>query len=304
MTPGKQTCRILKEIRKQIAEANDIEYIVSGCQYKGDCLGTCPKCEEEVRYLTQALEHRRLAGKVVSLVGLSVGLLGLPQAVCAAGEGDVVGVETVHVRAGKVLVKGRVTDSVGNPLENAHIVEKGTARGTCSDKDGYFTLCVSGSLPICVSFVGFQTKEIWVPRGGIPDLRVVLGREVFVIDEIGVDSYFEYTRRYAISGVATLKTDDIVTKRRRRFHVDGCVVDENGIPLSGVEIYRKRCKKEIHVQYVYHRGMFDFWQKGHKKLWFVKEGYLPQRVKVKKKNAKGLQVVLKREIQDKKRSVK
>ena len=73
MTPGKQTCRILKEIRKQIAEANDIEYIVSGCQYKGDCLGTCPKCEEEVRYLTQALEHRRLAGKVVSLVGLSVG---------------------------------------------------------------------------------------------------------------------------------------------------------------------------------------------------------------------------------------
>ncbi len=304
MTPGKQTCRILKEIRKQIAEANDIEYIVSGCQYKGDCLGTCPKCEEEVRYLTQALEHRRLAGKVVSLVGLSVGLLGLPQAVCAAGEGDVVGVETVHVRAGKVLVKGRVTDSVGNPLENAHIVEKGTARGTCSDKDGYFTLCVSGSLPICVSFVGFQTKEIWVPRGGIPDLRVVLSDEVVPLNEIDAISFLYNMNHYTVSGSTTVLCGGIGVERQGGFYVDGCVVDENGIPLSGVEIYRKRCRKEIHVQYVYHQGLFNFWQKRRKKLWFFKEGYLPQRVKVKKKNAKGLQVVLKREIQDKKRSVK
>lgn len=295
MTLGKQTCRILKEVRKQIAEANDIEYFVSECQYKGDCLGTCPKCEEEVRYLTQALEHKRLAGKVVSLVGLSVGLMGLPQAACATEEKILAERETVCVGVGEVIVKGRVTDSVGNPLENAHIVEKGTARGTCSDKNGYFMLRVSGLLPLCVSFVGYETKEIWVPKGGGANLRVVLGREVLAIDEIGVNSYFEVTWRSVITGVTTLKTGDIISERRRWFHVDGCVVDENGILLSGVEIYRKRCKKEIHVEYVFHRGLFDFWQKGRKKLWFVKEGYLPQRVKVKKKNAKGLQVVLKRE---------
>ena len=51
MVRGKQTCKILKDIRRQIAEANDIEYITSECQYKGDCTGTCPKCESEVRYL-------------------------------------------------------------------------------------------------------------------------------------------------------------------------------------------------------------------------------------------------------------
>ena len=45
MVRGKQTCKILKDIRRQIAEANDIEYITSECQYKGDCTGTCPKCE-------------------------------------------------------------------------------------------------------------------------------------------------------------------------------------------------------------------------------------------------------------------
>ena len=75
MKRGKQTCRILKEIRRQIAEANDIEFITSECQYKGDCFGTCPKCEAEVRYLEQELERRRMTGKLVTLAGISAGML-------------------------------------------------------------------------------------------------------------------------------------------------------------------------------------------------------------------------------------
>ncbi len=77
MKKGKQTCRILKEIRKQIADANDIELITSECQFKGDCLGTCPKCESEVRYLEQQLRHRQMLGKAVTLFGLSAGAITL-----------------------------------------------------------------------------------------------------------------------------------------------------------------------------------------------------------------------------------
>ena len=75
MARGKQTCKILKEIRQQIAEANDIEFITSECQYQGDCLGTCPKCEAEVRYLEQQLERKRRVGKAITLFGLSTGIL-------------------------------------------------------------------------------------------------------------------------------------------------------------------------------------------------------------------------------------
>ncbi|WP_455586016.1 energy transducer TonB [Bacteroides sp.] len=77
MKRGKQTCRILKEIRRQIAEANDIEFITSECQYQGDCLGTCPKCEAEVRYLEQQLERKRMAGKAITVMGISAGLIAL-----------------------------------------------------------------------------------------------------------------------------------------------------------------------------------------------------------------------------------
>ncbi|MBD5216378.1 MAG: energy transducer TonB [Bacteroidales bacterium] len=75
MARGKQTCKILKEIRRQIAAANDIEFTTSECRYKGDCLGTCPKCEAEVRYLEEQLLARSLAGKRVMLVGMSAGVL-------------------------------------------------------------------------------------------------------------------------------------------------------------------------------------------------------------------------------------
>ena len=77
MKRGKQTCKILKEIRRQIAEANDIEFITSECQYQGDCLGTCPKCEAEVRYLEQQLERKRIAGKAVTVLGISAGLVAM-----------------------------------------------------------------------------------------------------------------------------------------------------------------------------------------------------------------------------------
>lgn len=77
MARGKNKCRILKQIRKQIADANDINYVIEECKFKGDCSGICPKCEAEVRYLEEQLEERRVLGKAVALVGVSAGIAAL-----------------------------------------------------------------------------------------------------------------------------------------------------------------------------------------------------------------------------------
>ena len=68
---GKSRCKILKEIRRQIAESNDITFVTSECKYQGDCKGTCPKCEAEVRYLEQELEKRRKQGLSITLAGIA-----------------------------------------------------------------------------------------------------------------------------------------------------------------------------------------------------------------------------------------
>ena len=75
MNKGKNTCKILKEIRKQIAEENDIELVTSECTYKGDCEGTCPKCEAEVRYLERELEKRQKLGKAAVFAGIALGTM-------------------------------------------------------------------------------------------------------------------------------------------------------------------------------------------------------------------------------------
>jgi TonB family protein len=83
MAKGKQTCKILKEIRKQIAAENDIKLVIEECTYQGDCRGTCPKCEDEVRYLERELEKRQRLGKAAVVAGLSVGLLASSQVALA-----------------------------------------------------------------------------------------------------------------------------------------------------------------------------------------------------------------------------
>ena len=72
---GKRKCKLLKEIRLQIAHNNDIEFITSECRHQGDCLGTCPKCEEELRYLENELAKRRKAGKAIAVAGLAAALM-------------------------------------------------------------------------------------------------------------------------------------------------------------------------------------------------------------------------------------
>jgi len=74
MNYGKEKCKALKQIRKQIADNNDINYVIEECKHKGKCKGTCPKCEAEVRYLESELEKRRLSGKKVAIAGVSVGI--------------------------------------------------------------------------------------------------------------------------------------------------------------------------------------------------------------------------------------
>src|SRR6185503_17945093 len=58
-------------------------------------------------------------------------------------------------------VSGRVTDDKGNPAEGISVTLKGTKTGTTTDKNGDYTIKVSGTNPILVfSGVGFNDREV------------------------------------------------------------------------------------------------------------------------------------------------
>ena len=72
MKRGKRTCEILKDVRRKIAQENDIPLVERECTHEGDCRGTCPYCESEVRYLERELSKRRALGKAVTVAGIAV----------------------------------------------------------------------------------------------------------------------------------------------------------------------------------------------------------------------------------------
>ena len=72
--PGKEKCKILKEIRQRIADENDIPYVTRECTHQGNCSGTCPKCESELRYLENQLRIRLSLGKKIKVAALCAGM--------------------------------------------------------------------------------------------------------------------------------------------------------------------------------------------------------------------------------------
>ena len=55
---GKRVCELLKDIRREVAIANGLDFTERNCSYKGDCLGTCPACENETASLLKQLDGK------------------------------------------------------------------------------------------------------------------------------------------------------------------------------------------------------------------------------------------------------
>lgn len=74
MNPGKDICGQLKAIRRTIAQENDIQLEIPECTFKGNCSGTCPQCESEVKYLENELAKRISLGKAATVAGIALAL--------------------------------------------------------------------------------------------------------------------------------------------------------------------------------------------------------------------------------------
>ena len=56
---GVEKCRMLKKLRKQIAEDYGIDYEPALCDEPDNCGGTCPACEAELEYLNRQIEMKK-----------------------------------------------------------------------------------------------------------------------------------------------------------------------------------------------------------------------------------------------------
>ena len=110
---GRNICDTLKAIRKQIADANGIDYSPEECNYKGECMGTCPKCEQDVRDLEYELHLRQMAGKAIKVAGIAAGLV----AMTACSDGKVQRISSDATKSELNIVKEEVPKPGDRQLE-------------------------------------------------------------------------------------------------------------------------------------------------------------------------------------------
>ena len=180
MVKGKSTCKLLKDIRQQIADANGISYQPKECHHKGDCAGTCPACEEEIRYLERELKVRKGNGFGMKVAGIAAGICAtvMPMTVAAqsvkpdstanppvhtAKRDDVKVVDLSDSCASPVVVRGMVIDEENKePVIGAVVFIDGTNKGIATNIDGQFALKVPSDTSLVISYIGYEKQKVHV----------------------------------------------------------------------------------------------------------------------------------------------
>ena len=180
MTKGKSTCKLLKDIRQQIADANGISYQPKECHHKGDCAGTCPACEEEIRYLERELKARKGNGFGMKVAGIAAGICATVMPVTAAAQAvksdstanppvqttkkaPIKVVDLSDGCASPVIVRGMIIDEENKePVIGAAVVIDGTNKGVATNVDGQFALKLPPDTSLVISYIGCKDKKVRV----------------------------------------------------------------------------------------------------------------------------------------------
>ena len=192
MTKGRSTCKLLKSIRQQIADANGISYRPKECQHKGDCAGTCPACEEEIRYLERELKARKGNGFGMKVAGIAAGICATVMPMTAAAQAvksdstanppvqttkkaPIKVVDLSDSCASPVVVRGMVIDEENKePVIGAAVFIDGTNKGIATDIDGQFALKVPSDTSLVISSIGYYSKKVRVSSLLSSDNNVIM----------------------------------------------------------------------------------------------------------------------------------
>ena len=166
MDHGRNICRQLKQLRRDIADQNGIELHQEECTYKGHCDGTCPHCDAELQYIERELARRQGLGKAAIVAGTV-----LTMALCT----DVMAQTPVQAEKPQTNVsvsqtatgtlKGNITDGTEKePLMNCRVALKRngkTVYGTGTDFDGNYTIknIEPGEYDIVLTYPRYRTVE-------------------------------------------------------------------------------------------------------------------------------------------------
>lgn len=109
-----------------------------------------------------------------------------------------------------IQLTGTVTDTKGETLIGASVLEKGTTNGCITDIDGNFTLTVAPNATMVISYVGYVAQE--VPLKGQKVLNVTLKDDTEMLDEVVVVGYGTMKKSDMTGAISSVKSEDLMKR--------------------------------------------------------------------------------------------
>ena len=138
-------------------------------------------------------------------------------------------------------VTGRVLDAAGEPLIGVSIVEKGNkSNGTVTDIDGNFSLRVSKSQTVVVSYVGYKAQEVSV--AGKKNLQITLHEDAEMLNDVVVIGYGTVKKADLAGSVAVMDSKSFKDQPVARVEdalngrMSGVQVMSSGVPGGAMKI--------------------------------------------------------------------
>ena len=138
-------------------------------------------------------------------------------------------------------VTGRVLDAAGEPLIGVSIVEKGNkSNGTVTDIDGNFSLRISKSQTVVVSYVGYKAQEVSV--AGKKNLQITLHEDAEMLNDVVVIGYGTVKKADLAGSVAVMDSKSFKDQPVARVEdalngrMSGVQVMSSGVPGGSMKI--------------------------------------------------------------------
>ncbi|MCG8321571.1 MAG: TonB-dependent receptor [Cytophagales bacterium] len=141
------------------------------------------------------------------------------------------------------LIRGKITDSSGEPLAGANIIVKATTIGTVTDVDGNYTISAPDNATVLVySYIGYSTQEIEIAGRSVID--VTLQEDITSLSGVTVSTgYWQTSEKLNPGNISKINSEDIAkqpvsnplqTIQGRMPGVN--VIQNTGLPGGGMNI--------------------------------------------------------------------
>jgi len=115
----------------------------------------------------------------------------------------------------RIAITGMVTDSNGEPIIGANVVEKGTTNGTITDYNGSFSLAVAEKAVLTISYIGYINKEVNV--GSQRSFSIQLLEDTQTLEEVVVVGYGTQKRSDVTTAVASVSSENLKERAAMNF---------------------------------------------------------------------------------------